>query len=102
MAKDVLDVQIRDTTSHTASLLHNEDNSVLQYVNTLDQSVTIVVNGTYTGDNTFSDAHQINSQSVNAGKTASLALTEPWDRLQVDVSAGTAPTSGSVLVKKHD
>lgn len=101
MARDIYDLDIRDTNTYTKDIETTDDEPLtLLYSNTLDQSVTVNVYGTYASDDDFSDAVSIVSgKSVSSGGSSSDSVTTPYDQIRVEVSAGTAPTSGSFVSK---
>lgn len=102
MAKDILDEQIRDTATYSADVTNEHDGeTVFQYVNTLDAEVTLTIYGTNEADTAFNNAVKLGSTTLAAGVNGRDSLSENWDRLRVEAVATTAPTSGSLVVKKH-
>lgn len=96
MARNLGSTDIRDTGTYTyTKKLRTDGNRVFHYVNSLDQDVTVTFYGTYEADTDYSDATQIGSITVGTGTTDVDTLTDSWDRIKIDVSASTAPTSGT-------
>lgn len=101
MAKNAGSADIRDTNTYTFSKeLHTDEDLTFQYINGLDQDVTVTVNVTHEGDTDFSDSFEANSQTVNTDTTDRDTMSYPWDRIQFEVSATTAPTSGTFSIKE--
>lgn len=103
MAKDVLDYQPTDTsTTDSAPIAGQTDNETFQIINRTSVAVDYEFEGTYDGDDDFSDAVSLGSGSVNASSNARSSVSDSWDQTRVRITPQTSPGgSSSVIVKKH-
>jgi len=91
-----------DTTSIvTASSLDSVE-TIIQYVNGTDAEVTFAITGSRAGDADFSEGVELSSEAVAAGGSGYIAISEPWDKVELSVTASTSPTSGSVTAYRMD
>jgi hypothetical protein len=101
MARDISNIEIRDTEQYQFTIKQAEEKSVYQYANNLDVEVDVVVKGTYAADDDFSDAYELAFHTISSGGTEAGALTDSWDVIQVSVQASSTPSSGSFIAKQH-
>ena len=109
MANEILNVDNADNagedetvSANVASTLEN-DNTLLHIFNNFNVSVDVTITGTRAGDSDFSEGVEINSQSLSAGGNAGYyVVSDPWEQVQVTLSPGGDPTSGSVSVHRMD
>lgn len=104
MAKDVLDEQPRDTSTVTSGSIGIDGDAVrvFQIVNTLDVTFDYEFQATYKNDDSFANAVTLGGGTVNSGSVTSEGISEAWDDVRVTVTPQNSPTSGSVIVKKHE
>jgi len=98
ISTSVYSEDIRDTNLHTSGSVAVEGyrSAVITINNTLDQDVTIQVQGSLDG----SDWYDIGSSfSVTAGNKDYQTFTEAWIYVRITVQCGSSPTSGSLTVK---
>lgn len=106
MAEEIYSADVRDTAEDTTSIVTASSldsvETVIHYVNGTDAEVTFAVNGSRAGDADFSEAVQLSSEAIAAGGSGYYTVSEPWDKVELSVTATTAPTTGSVTAYRMD
>jgi len=102
MADKVIEEQIRDTNNYYSENVEADKvrSNSFQLVNGLDNSVTVNVQATYNSDD-WSDATQVATESVSASSNSIVTVSDDWDVIRLEVSAGTSPTSGTFTAWEH-
>jgi len=101
MADNRLTADNGDSFPKTVEFNHHGKETTFQWVNGLDVTATFTLNGTYSGDSSFTDAVELVSTDVTSGSTDRDSLSEEWDKLQIEIDA-TSPTSGQADAYQHD
>jgi len=104
MAKDIANEEIRDTENHTYTIPNSGDTPVtFVYSNGLDTAITIVVEGTYNGDEDYSESITLEGgKSIATSETGYDTMGYPWDKVRFTVTADTQPSSGTLTIKKME
>lgn len=92
------DVSVDEKTTSTLE----ESETLLQFVNGFDVSVSITVEGSRYDDDNFDDGVEIYSSNPSAGGTDFYVVSDPWEEVRATISPGTDPTSGKLTVYRMD
>jgi len=90
-----------ESISVTTSSTLDGDETLLHYYNSTNVSVSVTISGSRGGDDTFAEGVELNTESLSSGGTAGyFVVDEPWDKVEVLLSPGSNPSSGSISVHK--
>jgi hypothetical protein len=84
----------------TSTLEENE--TLFQFINNFDVSVTITVEGSRYDDTNFDDGVEIYTSNPQAGATDFYVVSDPWEEVRVTVSPGNNPGNGSFKLYRMD
>jgi len=110
MAKEIVNIDNADNsgsdetfTVQTASTL-SDDKTLLHYYNGFNVSVDVTITGSRAGDDDFSEGVElVSANTVSAGGNADFyVVSDPWEQVQVLISPGSDPTSGTFTVHRSD
>jgi len=95
-----------DDSSNNKTSWHKEDHetAMLFIDNTLDQSVTVSLRGTVgekDSDMTDADYEGDGTKDISVGANSKIHIrtTYEWNFIDIEASAGTAPTAGTFVIK---
>ena len=94
------DLEIRDTDDHYSSVTDNRGYipKTIYIENTLDQDIQVCVGGSRYSDFSSGVPTCGGEQTITAGETDYLTITDYFPYMKIKVSCTTAPTSGDVSV----
>jgi len=110
MAKEIINIDNADNsggdesfTINTVSTLE-QDTTLIQYYNGWDVSADVTITGSRAGDDDFSEGVTlVSANTVSAGGNSDFyVVSEPWEQVEILVSPGTDPTSGSFTAHRMD
>lgn len=86
-----------ETVSMEVTARHAEH--LWQIVHDLDVSVTVTFYGTCSDGDTFTDGIKLGSTTLTSGGGNDFeTLSDPWSKVQLELSYGSDPSSGSIDV----
>lgn len=70
-----------------------------RYLNDLDADVDVAFKVTDEHDSAYDYAEQTDTRTVTAGSLDGVLLTEPWERVAVEVTPQTSPSTGTFTLR---
>lgn len=110
MAKEIINIDNADNTGgdetftiSTVSTLE-QDKTLIQYYNNWDVSASVTITATRAGDDDFSEGVElVSANSLSSGGTSDFyVVSDPWEQVQILVSPGGSPNSGSFTAHRMD
>jgi len=103
MGRNVLTYDPTTTdTKNSESISYNLDSGTFHFINQNGVAIDYTLEGTYDGDDAFSDAVQIASGTLAANDTTSESVSTPWDQIRVTATPQTTPSADAIfMVKLH-
>lgn len=100
MSTTIFSNDIRDTNTYSASQRRYGTNTDVLYdvVNNLDAEVTVTFYGTRFEDESNDDVEQLGQLVVSASGSGYETLSDPWEKVYIEVVASTAPTDGEATI----
>jgi hypothetical protein len=101
MATKIFNKEIRDT--QTNSTVHGrtsgaETKLLFHVINDLDAEVTVTFYGTRDEDENNNDVKELGSIVVSSDTTDYETLTDPWEKIYIEIVASSTPSNGECTI----
>lgn len=110
MAKEIINIDNADNaggdetfTINTVSTLE-QDKTLIQYYNNWNVSADVTITGSRAGDDSFDEGVElVSANTVSSGGNSDFyVVSDPWEQVQILVSPGSNPASGSFTAHRMD